>query len=365
MTRGRAGHDVRSFWRRCLIVSATTVGTIAVLWFIWAAGSALLLIFAAFLVAVALDGLARGLSRVSGLARRPAVLAVALIVLLLLGLATTIGTINISSQAPLLKHQIAQSIDALQSKLKQYHITEDLLGQSKSSNPGSAGSRPAIGQRITQKLTGALTVTLSTLIDLFLMAIIGLYLALNPNLYYRGLLRLFPPGRQRRVDFIAHEAADAVRRWLTGRAISMTLVGICSIAGLWLIGINFPVLLGILAGILTFIPYLGPLVSAIPALLVAGLQGLWPMIYVAILYLALHILEGYFVAPLIQRRAASIAPAFLLSAQVIGGAVAGIFGIGLAAPLALVFTVIIQLGYVQDVIGEEPHLPSGHISEEV
>ena len=200
--------------------------------------------------------------------------------------------------------------------------------------------------------------TITSLTDLFVVLIIGIYLALGPKLYYDGLLRLFPPPRQNRVNLIAHEATDAVRRWLTGRAISMTLVGLGSLAGLWAIGIPFPMSLALLAGVLTFIPYLGALVSAIPALLIAGMHGIWPMLYVGALYLVLHIAEGYVLAPLIQRRTASIAPAFLLSAQVLGGATAGVLGIALATPIALVIAVIIQLSYVQDVIGEEPHLPS-------
>lgn len=357
MNRGRAGRATRVFWRKCLIAAATTLGTIALLWFIWAAGSALLLIFLAFLVAVALDALARTLAKISGLSRRPAVIAVTVILVLLIGLASTLGTINVASQAPRLQHKIAQSIDALQGKLKQYHLTEHLLGGLANSSSSNSESHHPIGERLTSELSSALTVTLASLTELFIVVIIGLYLALSPGLYYDGLLRLFPPSRQDRVNVIAHEAADAVRRWLTGRAVSMTMVGLASIAGLWLFGIPFALLLGILAGVLTFIPYLGALVSAVPALLVAALQGVWPMIYVAALYLILHIIEGYVLAPLIQRRAISIAPAFLLSVQVIGGAVAGVLGIALATPIALVFAVIIQLSYVQDVIGEEPHLP--------
>lgn len=355
------GRDLRDFWRRCLIAAAIVLGSVAVLWFVWRVGHALLLIFAAFLVAVALNGLARLLSRLSGLSRYPAVIAVLVLLALLLGAATTLGTLNIAAQAPRLQAQIAQSIDQMQASLAHHQITAHLFGDSTghSNKSGDSDSGQSLGQHATRELSSAASVTFSSVTELFVVLIIGIYLALRPELYYHGLLRLFPPSRQARVDMIAHEAANAVRRWLTGRIISMSLVGVGSVVGLWAIGISFPFLLGLLAGLLTFIPYLGALVSAVPALLVAGLHGVWAMLYVGALYIALHVIEGYLLAPLIQRQAASIAPAFLLSAQLLGGAIAGILGIALATPIALVIAVIIQRSYVQSVMGEEPHLPSG------
>lgn len=362
MSRSRRDNrDLRDFWRRCLIVAATTIGSVALLWFLWTVGHAVLLIFAAFLVAVGLDAVARLVSKSTGLSRHPAVIAVVTAMALLIGTAMTMGTMNVASQAPRLETQVAQSIDQLQARLQHYQIAAQLFGQSMNSKGGSdgSGSSQSLGEQLTGELSSAASVTITSLTDLFVVLIIGIYLALQPNLYYDGLLRLFPPARQNRADMIAHEASDAVRRWLTGRAISMSLVGLGSLAGLWAIGIPFPMSLALLAGLLTFIPYLGALVSAIPALLIAGLHGVWPMLYVGALYLVLHIVEGYLLAPLIQRRAASIAPAFLLSVQVLGGASAGVLGIALATPIALVIAVVIQLSYVQDVIGEEPHLPGG------
>lgn len=357
----RETRHLRDFWRRCLIVAATAIGSVALLWFLWTVGHAVLLIFAAFLVAVALDALARLLARLSGLSRHTAVVAVLTLMALLAGAAATLGTINVASQAPRLQSQVAQSIDQLQAKLQHYQIAADLFDHSMGGQSGAGGSGgdadQSLGEQLTSELSSAASVTVTSLTDLFVVLIIGIYLALRPSLYYNGLLRLFPPARQARADMIAHEAADAVRRWLTGRAISMSLVGLGSLIGLWAIGIPFPMSLALLAGVLTFIPYLGALVSAVPALLIAGMHGFWPMLYVGVLYLVLHLIEGYVLAPLIQRRAASIAPAFLLSVQVLGGAVAGVLGIALATPIALVIAVVIQLSYVRDVIGEKPHLP--------
>src|SRR5690625_3118001 len=127
MNQDKAGHDQGSFWRKCVMVSTTTMGTIVLLWFFWAAGSALLLIFSAFLVAVALDGLARILTRITGIRRHGAVVLVVLILATLIALGGALGTMNVSAQAPRLQNQIDKSIDVLQTKLMQYHITANVL----------------------------------------------------------------------------------------------------------------------------------------------------------------------------------------------------------------------------------------------
>lgn len=349
--------DERRFIRRCVIVALIVIATVILLGFIWTAAHALMLVFAALLIAVGLDGLAQLIHRKSGLSRHAAVVLTATLLAVLLGGALTIGSMNVASQAPKLQSQVVQSIDQISQRLQHYPLTQKLWssggGQQQAENPST------LGERLTGEISGVASVTLTTLTDLFVIVIIGLYLALQPTLYRGGLLHLFPPSQRERARDIAAETAIALRRWLIGRVTSMLMVAVFSTLGLWLFGIPFALLLGVMAGLLTFIPYLGALVSAVPALLVAALHGVDTVVYVGALYLGLHIVEGYVLAPLIQKRAVSIAPGFLLSAQVLGGAVAGIFGVALATPIALTIAVIVQLGYVRDVIGGEPHLP-GH-----
>ncbi|MDA3920850.1 MAG: AI-2E family transporter [Salinisphaera sp.] len=346
----------RSFIRRCVIASATVIITVVLLGFMWLAVHALLLIFSAALFAVGLDGLARLLARPTHMSRHAAVIVTALLLALALGAALTVGGMNVNRQAPQLREQIAHSIDQISTRLEHNQFVKTVLDHSVQGSGGNGGSS-SLGQQFRDEMSGAASTTLGTLTDVFIIVIIGLYLALEPGLYRRGVLHLFPPHQQQYADDMAAEAAKALRRWLTGRATSMTVVGVASAIGLWAYGIPFALLLGVIAGLLTFIPYLGAIVSSVPALLVAALHGLNAVIYVAGLYLILHVIEGYVLAPLIQRKAVSIAPAFLLSAQVIGGALAGVFGVALATPIALVGAVIIQLSYVRDVLAEEPHLP--------
>ena len=349
----------QDFLRRCLMVTALALGALIVVWFAVTAASALLLIFMAILFAVGLDGLARLVLSATGLSRHVSVMIAATAVAVGLVAVLILGGLDMAARAPQLQQQVAQSLDNISHRLNNNQLTQGLIGgpESRGDNGSTTRGPPRPGERITGELSSVASVTVSTLADILVVMIIGLYLALQPHGYANTLIRLFPPENQRKVVEIGRAVGRALRRWLVGRGVSMLLVGVTSTLGLWLIGIPFPILLGVLAGLLTFIPYLGPIISAVPAMLVAGLHGWDAVVYVGALYLALHIVEGYMLMPLVQHHAVSIAPGFLLIAQTLGGTVAGIMGIMLATPIALSLAIIIQISYVRDVMQHEPHLP--------
>lgn len=361
MTPDRSGNT--GFLRRCIMVAAVTLGTLMIVWFVWATAHALLLLFSAFLVAVGFDGLGRIVHKFTRLSQRKSVVLVVVALVVAFSLVFTVGTLNVVAQAPQLRKQVEQSVDKIESRLKHSHLTGGLTGGSSGAGAKASSKSNSLGETLTGELSGELagaaSLTLTTFGDIFIVLIIGLYFALLPALHQRVLLQLFPPSRQRHVAHITGEAANAIRRWLAGRIVCMIVVGVGSAVGLWLLGIPFALLLGLIAGLLTFIPYLGAIISAVPPVLVAFLHGYHAALYVAGLYLGLHIIEGYLLGPFIQRRAVSIAPGFLLSAQVLGAAVAGVLGVALAAPLALVIAVMIQIGYIHDMMGRTPHLPGG------
>ena len=132
----------------------------------------------------------------------------------------------------------------------------------------------------------------------------------------------------------------------------MTSLGFLVAMGLWIIGVPLPVALGFLAGILTFVPYIGAFVSAIPSLMLAVSVNLELAIYVVLLYLAVPLIEGYILVPLVQRRVLHLPPALTLSAQIILGVLAGFLGLLLATPLVPAALVVIRMVYVEDVLGD-------------
>jgi len=139
---------------------------------------------------------------------------------------------------------------------------------------------------------------------------------------------------------------------MLGRLVSMTTLGFVVAIGLWIIGVPLPAALGFLAGILTFVPYIGAFVSAVPSLLLAVSINLDLAVYVVLLYIVVHLIEGYIRVPLVQRRVVPLPPALTLSAQIILGVVAGFLGLLLATPLVAAAIVIIRMVYVEDVLGD-------------
>ncbi|HZT25816.1 MAG TPA: AI-2E family transporter [Pseudolabrys sp.] len=188
-----------------------------------------------------------------------------------------------------------------------------------------------------------------------IMGISAIYLAAQPQLYRRGIVYLFRPKWRPR----AAEAVDVIGRslklWLLGQLVLMLATGILSFIAVWLIGLPNPVALGLIAGIAEIIPYLGPFISAIPAVLVALTQGLGPAVWTIIAYLLIHMLEGYVSAPLLQRYFVTIPPALILIGIAAVDLLFGAAGIVLGAPITVALYIAVKMSYVEDPLEEEDH----------
>jgi predicted PurR-regulated permease PerM len=181
---------------------------------------------------------------------------------------------------------------------------------------------------------------------------IALYVAAESGRYAGGLVQLVPPARRARAAEILHETASAIWYWMLGRLFSMTVLGTMTALGLWLLGVPLPVALGFLAGIMIFVPYIGSIASAVPAVIIAASTDLMLAVYVIALYLGVHLVEGYILVPLVQRRAVHLPPALTLSAQVIFGFLAGFIGLLFATPLLAAGLVMVRMIYIEDILGD-------------
>jgi predicted PurR-regulated permease PerM len=137
----------------------------------------------------------------------------------------------------------------------------------------------------------------------------------------------------------------------------MVMIGALSMLAVWLIGLPSPLALGLIAGIAEFIPYVGPIISAIPAILVAATQSLDAVIWTVVAYTLIHQAEGHLVMPFIQRHMVFIPPAVILLGIVAIGALFGAQAIPLASPLAVLIFVLIKKLYVRDTLGEDSPIP--------
>jgi predicted PurR-regulated permease PerM len=143
-----------------------------------------------------------------------------------------------------------------------------------------------------------------------------------------------------------------LRWWLVGRIAGMTAVGILTWIGLMLLGVPLSFTLATLAAVLDFVPNIGPIIAAIPALLVGLTESPMTGLYVALLYIAIQIAEGSLMTPLIEQETVSLAPVLLLSAQLIMGVLFGVLGLLLATPILVVLVILIKMLYIEDVLGD-------------
>ncbi len=195
--------------------------------------------------------------------------------------------------------------------------------------------------------TGVLT---NTVIILFL----GLFFAANPSGYRDGFLRLLPVDRRARVREVSIEAGHSLRWWLLGQIAMMVLVGVSISIMLVIVGVPNAILLGALAGLLNFIPFLGPILAAIPVFLATMPEGMMTLAVVMGLFVIIQSIEGYLFAPLIQERAVHLPPAWNLAALVIFGALFGAIGVALATPLLAVARIFVLRLYVEDALEKRP-----------
>ena len=209
---------------------------------------------------------------------------------------------------------------------------------------------------VTAVLSGVLRISSSFLEAVVIMVISAVYLAAQPAHYREGLIWLFPPRAHAHAARIFDGIGEALRRWLIGQLIEMVLIGALSTLAVWIIGVPSPLALGLIAGVGEFIPYLGPLLAGIPALLVALTKSPEATLWTAVAYLIIHQIEGNLVAPLIQRRMVSIPPAVMLLGIVAITYLFGAVAIVFAAPIVVVIFAGMNLLYVRDTLGEKTEL---------
>lgn len=194
---------------------------------------------------------------------------------------------------------------------------------------------------------GMIVVSMGGSIINFLVLIVGMvYFAAQPGLYRRGLLLLAPVKSRPRLGEALDASSEALRFWLGGQLIAMTVTGVLVGASMWLLGVPAPLGLGLVAGLLDFVPLVGPIVAAIPALLLAYTVSPETALFVLIAYVVIQQIEGNILQPLVQQRAVSLPPALLLFALLASSTLFGLPGVIFAAPLTVVVFVMVNHLYV-------------------
>jgi predicted PurR-regulated permease PerM len=334
-----------------LLLVAVLVGGYA----LFQVAGVLLTVFAGALLAVFLSGLADQLCAYTPLPR-PAALGVVLVALSggLVGLWTLTGP-DLSSQINALVALLPSATERLSVRLQdwaeQYAWIRQLISPSELVPPASS---------VVGGVTNVFSVTMDVLVNVLIILFIGLYGAVAPRPYVESAVSLIPPGNRDRAREVLHAIGRALRWWIAGRLSLMVMVGVLTAVGLSLVGIPSPMALGLVAALCSFVPYLGPILSVGPALLVAFTLGPAKVLSVLVVYGVVQVLESYLIAPLVQERAVHIPPAAVITAQFMGGVAAGAVGVLLATPLAIVVIVLVQTLYIEDVLGDAVALLGEH-----
>jgi predicted PurR-regulated permease PerM len=293
------------------------------------ASDVFLLLFAGILVAVMLRGLAARLASHTRLSPHGALGCVgAALLLAIVLLAVVIGP-RLTAQADALANTIPEAVSTLKAQVSQMPVLDHVLDALPPATTLLSERGDVLG-----KITGFFSTTFGAAANVLIVIAVGAYLAVDPALYIRGVAHLFPRHRRAQVADVMHALGSTLGWWLASKAVSMAVIGVLTGMGLWLLGIPMPATLGVITALVTFIPNIGPILSVIPAALVALLAGPMAVLYVILLYAGVQLVETYLVTPKVQQDMVSLPPAVTLMAQLLAGVLAGGLGLVLAAPLA-------------------------------
>jgi predicted PurR-regulated permease PerM len=337
--------ESRRFVQRVLtvvgIVGAVTLLTL----FAWRGLTALLVTFAGVLLAVLLRSLAQLLQRRWALGNGAALAVVCVVLLVLIGGGATLFAMPLQAQVADMYDELPKAWARLREQIASWPLGQRLLSQTQEGGSLAEAATPA-ARHVVQAFSGTATLVGYAVLMLFT----GLFLAAEPDVYRRGLLRLFPVRTRPRLREVLDEVGESLQRWLVGRALLMLVITAATWVGLLLLGVPLAFALAVLAGLLTFIPNFGPIISAVPAMLLALLQGPTTVLWVGLLYLGLQTAESYTLEPYVMRKADDLPPALVIVGQLFLGVTLGALGLVLATPLIVVINVLVQRLYVEDVI---------------
>jgi predicted PurR-regulated permease PerM len=343
--RVSGGAEHRVFVERLLIAAAVAV----LLLLLWQLIDLLVLIFGALVIAVLMRVTAEPIARWTGLGQRSS-LAVAV---MLIASATAILLFafgaQIAAQFKLLARGIPQGWADAEHLIGSWPLGADLLRTAREGVPSGTNIMARLGDLV-------LTVG-SAVADFVLIAIGAIFFAAQPSLYRTGFIKLFPVAWRGPVADAVDDSGGALRLWVKAQLISMVIVGLLTWAGLAIAGVPGAFALGSIAALLEIIPYVGPILSAIPGLLLALLLGPEKAMWALAVYVAVQQFEGNVLQPLVQRKVVTLPPAVTLFGMVAAGLLFGFVGLVFAAPASVVAYVLLKRLYIRELLHTATRVP--------
>ncbi len=301
------------------------LGTAAAFWLAWQLSQALLLIFAGLVFAAGLRSGESLIKRVWNVHH-----AVRLTIVVVVFAASLIGFValagvSLAEQTQQLTMTLQMQFGKIAGIAREYGIQiphDDII----------AAAKVQLGGQL-DKVTALVGTVIAGLGSLLLVITLGIYFAADPRLYERGVEWLTPEASRPAVAGTLYAMSNLLRRWVAGRLLTMVLEGTFIFVGLLVAGVPLAGVLGVVSGLLAFIPTLGAMISGAIIVAVGFSAGTNEGLWAVGIYLAVQMLEGNVLTPLIEKRAVDLAPAVVLGAQLLFGVLFGILGVALADPI--------------------------------
>ncbi len=355
-----------------------------VLHLFWRTRNVVLVVFLGVLFAIAVSA---GTDRLQKL-RIPRAVGAPLIVLAFIGLLGAFGTWigpTVRQQSIELRQKLPEALDKLERWVEGQGggVLATILGMSDADSLARAtangqpqappvqvvsGETPqGLRDRIMSQLSGVgryflpvLGSTLAVVAAILLVLFVTIYVAVDPGLYQRGALRLLPPRNRERAAVVLGAIGATLRKWLVTQLIAMVVIGVVTTGVLLALDVRAAVPLGILAGLLEFVPTLGPIISAIPAIAMGFVDSPEKALFVTIAYIAIQFIENHILIPVLMKEGIDLAPALTIVVQALMAIVFGFLGLLVAVPLLAMIVVCIRVGLLH----EEPDVMSKDHSDQ-
>jgi predicted PurR-regulated permease PerM len=313
---------------------------------VWLLFGVFLMAMGAVLIAILLNLGAEPLTRWLRFPHGAALFASGVIIASVLGAAVYYLAGTEADQLQDVLQRVRQAVDAIRTSLQGTEIGRFILSHLQDGNV-----------TVTSLATGVFSISLNFLTALVISVFGGIYLAAQADVYRDGLIQLLPHRMRANGAETLEDIANALRLWMLGQMIGMVLVGLLTAIAASLIGLPSAFALGLIAGLLEFIPYVGPILGAIPGVLVAATQDLNTVLWTVAAYTLIQQVEGHLIAPLISREMVYIPPLVLILGIVAITTLFGRYAAIFAAPIAVIVFVAVKKLYIRDSLGDPTPIP--------
>ena len=313
--------------------AAVWLGLAVAIMLVWVLAQPLLLIMGGLVFAAMLDGGARLLGRVLPIGRGWRLAIICLAALGFLIWTFYFAGSTIAGQAETLRVVLQAQIDRI------FSWAESMGLMPRGSGASTIG-RQLLGS--LGKLTSAVGTALGAISSLIMIVVIGIFVAMEPRLYERGVAWMLPMDKRRQFYDTSARMGFTMRRLMAGRLVGMAVEGVGTWLLLWAGGVPMAALLGILTGLLAFLPNIGAIVSGVLLVLVGFSAGVETGLWALAVYFIVQTVDGYLIVPMVAKRSVDLAPALVLGAQLLFGALFGIMGLALADPIIAMIKVLLE-----------------------